>query len=102
MEDASALEQKIKELEARIIALEDKAHSNSNNPDALWFDQLYTQAKKLVTTHQKASAFFLQRKLIIDSKRAGTLLQKLESEHIIGPKEVTGQHKVLVLPKSNI
>jgi DNA segregation ATPase FtsK/SpoIIIE-like protein len=48
-------------------------------------EQLYKKAKALVLQHNKTSAIFLQKKLIIDYARASELLRKLEADGVIKP-----------------
>ena len=48
-------------------------------------DEMFEQAKNLVIDHQRASATFLQRKLVIGYARAAKLLELLEEKRIVGP-----------------
>jgi DNA segregation ATPase FtsK/SpoIIIE-like protein len=59
-------------------------------------DQLYQTARQLVIKHNKASAIFLQRKLLIDYQRALQLLDKLEADGVISPDLGAEPRKILV------
>lgn len=82
MSDTKVLEQKIKDLEEKIKKLEGELEYYSE--ERKWMDQLYEQAEKLVIKNKKATAFFLQRHLLIDFQRASELLKKLEENGIVG------------------
>ena len=57
------------------------AFSGHDSPD----DELFLEAKSLVTREQKASASMLQRRLRVGYARAARLLDMLEEAGIIGP-----------------
>lgn len=62
-------------------------------------DELVNQAVELVTRTQKASASLLQRRLRIGFPRAARLLDQLEEMGIVGPAQVGGKDReVLVSP----
>lgn len=82
MSDTKILEKKIEDLEEKIKKLEEELEYYSE--DKKWMDQLYEQAEKLVLRNKKATAFFLQRHLLIDFQRASRLLKKLEENGIVG------------------
>ncbi len=86
MADLNVLEKRINELEKRLFRLEG---------DKEWMDGLYRKAEELVVKNNKASVIFLQRKLMIDLERAAGLLDKLESNGIIGPALGVEPRKVL-------
>jgi len=73
MADVRALEKKIKELEEKVAFLES---------DKEYMDALYEKAKELVVKHNKASVLFLQKKFMIDFRRAETILSRLKSENL--------------------
>jgi S-DNA-T family DNA segregation ATPase FtsK/SpoIIIE len=85
------LREKIKGLERRITILEKKLNKKEGNTHNIWMDQLYNKAKDLVIKNQKASVWFLQRKLLIDYERAVELIEMLEKEGIIGPETSQGR-----------
>lgn len=95
MTTLSHLEKKLEIIEDRLRKLERQLDETSNTPDQAWLDALYQQAKKLVLTNRKASVFFLQRKLLIDFKRAEEVLKKLEAQGVIGPADSSGHHQLL-------
>ncbi len=51
------------------------------------FDENYRRAKELIGFKQKASAALLQRDLKISYSKSVEILEKLESEGIIGPAD---------------
>jgi len=60
-----------------------------------YYDELLSEAEKLVIKHQKASAVFLQRKLRIGYARAMSLLDTLEENGVIGPYNGSKPREVL-------
>lgn len=61
-----------------------------------YMDQLCLAAKKLVIRHQRTSAIFLQKKLLIDFARASRLLDRLEADGVLGPEKETGEREILL------
>lgn len=59
-------------------------------------DPLFEDAKRLVIENQKASASFLQRKLLIGYNQASRLIEQLEKEGIIGPQIGAKAREILV------
>lgn len=96
MTQLDAIKNQVEQLEARIAKLEDTLKQSLLTEDAVWMEQLYRHAKELVIKHHRASATFLQRKLMIDYERAGKLLAKLQDEGIIGPATESEPRQVLV------
>lgn len=75
------------------ISLDDsKEFSTRELPE----DPLYEQAKDIVLSTGNASTTFLQRKLKIGYARAASLMDQLESNHIVGPAEGSKPRKILV------
>lgn len=87
MTDFKLLEKKVNELEERLKKLEG---------DKKWMDELYKKAKELVVKYNKASAIFLQRKLMIDYERAVRLLDELQTNGVVGPELGVEPRKILV------
>ena len=87
MTDIKALEKKIEDLDKRVIKLEVEKD---------WTDTLYEKARALVIKNDRASAIFLQRKLMIDYERAERLLEKLQSNGVVDPSVNFEPRKVLV------
>ncbi|HBC72756.1 MAG: Cell division FtsK/SpoIIIE [Candidatus Amesbacteria bacterium GW2011_GWB1_47_19] len=87
MADLKTLEKKVNELEQRLKRLE---------TDKVWMDELYKKARELVVKHNRASAIFLQRKLLIDNIRAERILDELQTNGVIGPASGAEPRKVLV------
>ncbi len=62
-------------------------------------DELYEEAKEIVTLAGKASTSYLQRKLRVGYARAARLIDLLEERGVIGPgsgakpREVIGDYK---------
>lgn len=59
-------------------------------------DELYEDAKNLVTRHKIASVSLLQRRLKIGYARAGRLIDQLERQGIVGPYSGSKAREVLV------
>lgn len=59
-------------------------------------DPLYEDAKKLTIESRKASASFLQRKLVISYIRASTLIDELEKEGVIGAQKGSKPREILI------
>ena len=96
MSDIQSLEQKIIELQNRIKDLEEKL-SKTSLDDQLLMEELYKKSKNIVIRFQKASAIFLQKKLLIDFPRARVLIDRLEKEDVISPPDLNNQRKILTL-----
>ncbi len=60
-------------------------------------DDIYNKAVQLVIEHRSASASMLQRKLSIGFPRAGSLIDRMEKNGIVGPADGSRPRKVLVL-----
>ncbi len=57
---------------------------------------LYEQAKEFVIRDNKASTSYVQRRLKIGYNRAARIIEKMESEGIVGPANHVGKREVLV------
>ena len=80
------LEKKVYELEDRLKKIEDKIAWPSYADEKDFMGALYKKAKELVVKHNKTSAIFLQKKLIIDYARAVKLLDQLRTNGVIKPE----------------
>lgn len=58
-------------------------------------DILFKDAKEVVIKHQKASASFLMRRLVIGYARSARILDQLEDAGVIAPSEGSKPRKVL-------
>ena len=58
-------------------------------------DQLYDQAVALVTRERKASTSFVQRHLQIGYNRAARIIEKMETEGVVGAANHVGKREVL-------
>jgi len=56
---------------------------------------LYAQAVEIVRNDKKASASYIQRRLRIGYNRAASLVERMESEGIVGPADHVGRREVL-------
>jgi len=72
---------------------------NSTIPD-IPEEDLYEEAREIVTSTGKVSASFLQRRLKIGYARAARILDKLEADGIIGPNNDSTPRKILVKENS--
>jgi S-DNA-T family DNA segregation ATPase FtsK/SpoIIIE len=59
-------------------------------------DELYEEAKECVIEHQSASTSFLQRILSVGYARACFLIDRLESDGVIGPGQGAKPRAVLI------
>ena len=59
-------------------------------------DQIYEEAKKLVTTAGKASSSLLQRKLMLGYARAARIMDMLEERGVVGPGVGSKPREVLI------
>ena len=57
---------------------------------------LFDKAVEIVARHQKASTSFLQRQLKIGYNRAADLIERMETEGIVGNANHVGKREVLV------
>src|SRR5512135_2040505 len=95
MADLRTMDVKIKELEERLRRIEERLGRPANVYDQVWMDELYRKAKELVIKHNKASAIFIQKRLLIDFERATKLVEELEANGVIGPATADEPRKVL-------
>jgi S-DNA-T family DNA segregation ATPase FtsK/SpoIIIE len=58
-------------------------------------DELYDQAVNLVLRERKASTSFVQRHLQIGYNRAARIIERMESEGVVGPSNHVGKREVL-------
>ena len=58
-------------------------------------DELYRQAEKIVTGHQRASISLIQRHLRIGYNRAARLVDAMEERGVVGPMQANGGREVL-------
>ncbi len=71
--------------------------SNSGDSDS---DQLYDQAVALVCRERKASTSFVQRHLQIGYNRAARIIERMETEGVVGKANHVGKREVLA-PEGN-
>ncbi|WP_448204002.1 DNA translocase FtsK [Azospirillum sp. sgz302134] len=61
-------------------------------------DDLYMQAVNLVVREGKVSVSFIQRQLQIGYNRAARLVERMETERVVGPANHQGKREVLLSP----
>jgi DNA segregation ATPase FtsK/SpoIIIE-like protein len=96
MTDIQNLQQKIANLEERLKVVEARLGATSSNSDSQLMDELYKKSRFLVVRYQKASAIFLQKKLLIDFPRASELISRLEKEGVISSLKSDHSRDILV------
>ena len=93
------MEQKIDEILKTVQSiskqLSEIQKQSSSQVDERSFDDLYTEAERLVLKARKASTSYLQRSLGIGYARAGSLIDRLEKNKVIGPGLGAKPRKVL-------
>ncbi|MCJ2055904.1 cell division protein FtsK, partial [Methylobacterium sp. J-048] len=57
---------------------------------------LYDQAVQVVLRDQKASTSYIQRRLQIGYNRAASLMERMETEGIVGPANHAGKREILL------
>ena len=57
---------------------------------------LYQRAVQIVTSDQRASTSYIQRKLAIGYNRAARLIERMENEGLVGPPDKTGKRDIYV------
>jgi S-DNA-T family DNA segregation ATPase FtsK/SpoIIIE len=57
---------------------------------------LYDQAVQVVLRDQKASTSYIQRRLQIGYNRAASLMERMETEGLVGPANHAGKREILV------
>jgi S-DNA-T family DNA segregation ATPase FtsK/SpoIIIE len=61
-------------------------------------DDLYDQAVAVVTRDRKASTSYIQRRLQIGYNRAASLIERMETEGVVGPANHAGKRDILAGP----
>jgi S-DNA-T family DNA segregation ATPase FtsK/SpoIIIE len=64
-------------------------------------NDLYDQAVAVVTRDRKASTSYIQRRLQIGYNRAASLMERMESEGVVGPANHAGKRDILAGPPPN-
>jgi S-DNA-T family DNA segregation ATPase FtsK/SpoIIIE len=70
--------------------------SLTTNRDEDEGDSLYEEARETITTNDKASTSFLQRKLRIGYARAARIMDMLEEDGIIGPADGSKPREIII------
>lgn len=89
------LMKKIIDLEKRILLLEEKIAKLAHDDNQELMDELYEKSKNLVIRFQKASAVFLQKKLLIDFPRAKHLIKLLEKRGVVSKLNDDNSREIL-------
>lgn len=90
--EITGLKIRLRRVEAFLITFpdpDDYLHDTSSE------DELYEEAKEIVSKYDMASASLLQRRLMVGYARAASILDKLEEDGVIGPGEGGKPRKVL-------
>ena len=83
----------ITEEEEEAIAEDDDDSGGGNSGD-----DLYMQAVNMVVREGKVSVSFIQRQLQIGYNRAARLVERMETERVVGPANHQGKREVLLSP----
>ena len=73
-----------------------KDEEDEFDPENSERDELYMKARTIVIREQKASTSYLQRALKIGYNRAATIMDELETDHVVSPASATGKREVLM------
>ena len=79
---------------------EDMASDSVTNNGETGGNTLFDQAVAIVSRDRKASTSYIQRKLSIGYNRAADLIERMESDGMIGPSGAGGKREIF-LPESN-
>lgn len=98
------LKTEVASLKIRIRRIENYLLENFSDPKEYIHeddspDELFEEAKKIVTQYDRASASLLQRRLGIGYARAARLMDQLETAKVVGPAEGSEPRKVLISHK---
>jgi len=79
-------------------------HPTGNEDEAIngEFDNLFTEAARLVVLHKEASVSMLQRRLDVGWARAGRIIDQLERAGIVGPHAGSKPRKVLIQDEAEL
>lgn len=80
MDIASSLAKRIDALEKRVTRIERQSLFSGDKEEHVWMEALYQKAKELAAKHRHLSPVFLQKKLLIDFRRATTILRRLKKD----------------------
>lgn len=98
------LKTEITGLKIRLKRIETFLLSIPNSEDYFYdtdsYDELFEQAKEIVSKYDMVSAALLQRRLMMGYARAARLLDELEEAGIVGPGEGGKPRRVLTPKKS--
>ncbi|NPV13907.1 hypothetical protein HPY86_03125 [candidate division WOR-3 bacterium] len=81
-----------------------KSHPADNGTETLngEFDNLFSEAARLVVLHKEASVSMLQRRLDVGWARAGRIIDQLERAGIVGPHAGSKPRKVLIQDEAEL
>lgn len=97
--EVAGLKVRIRRIEAFLFSLPEAKDFILEN-GKLNQDELFEEAKKLVSKHNNASASFIQKELVIGYARTARILDELEEAGIVGPGEGGKPRKVLSFKES--
>jgi S-DNA-T family DNA segregation ATPase FtsK/SpoIIIE len=72
------------------------AEASAGDPRATSEDDLYDMAVAIVLRDRKASTSYIQRRLSIGYNRAADLIERMETEGLIGAANSTGRREILI------
>jgi S-DNA-T family DNA segregation ATPase FtsK/SpoIIIE len=76
----------------------DGGDGGEDGEDADGYDEFYDQAVEIVCRERRASISYLQRKLQVGYNRAARMIERMETEGVLGPPDSKGQREVLAPP----
>ncbi|MCD6570750.1 MAG: DNA translocase FtsK 4TM domain-containing protein [Deltaproteobacteria bacterium] len=75
------------------------SQENNNSTSSQEYDPMYDQALEFVVNNKSASISLIQRHLRIGYNRAARIIEQMEREGVVGPADVAGKpRKVLIKP----
>jgi len=66
------------------------------NPENAEYDELFTEALKIIEETRKASASYLQRRLSIGYNRAARIIEQMEEKGYIGPQHGSKAREIFI------
>jgi S-DNA-T family DNA segregation ATPase FtsK/SpoIIIE len=77
------------------------ATSGSGDEDEEGYDEKWDEALAIIAETRQASISMLQRRLRLGYNRAARMIEKMESEGIVGPSDGTSRPREVFIPRAS-